>query len=151
MNSNEELRVESKKERPVDGEKESSKPIKFIDDDLYRRSYDASIVVLKNVIPFLKDDDMMRYKLANSVQVISSLVAADVADRPAKCSRVFALAEASRKCREVVVMLSYCKDLHGQFINGNLCEGIINTYRNIDDRIKALSEISIPKMKMIGC
>lgn len=99
--------------------------------ELVQQSYGASLSVLRAVVPFLARGSMAM-RLAHGVQTVPRLLAAALCGDVPKLRRTHAVAEASLLCREAVVMLSYCRDLHGRFVNGALCSELIERYRMID-------------------
>lgn len=107
----------------------------LLEDPLYHDSYSASISVLKNIVPFLADADGAATRLSKAVKGIPILVAQGSPEREQNLDRSCALSEAAAFCREAVVILSYCRDLHGRFISGALCTDLIETYRSIGDRL----------------
>lgn len=107
----------------------------LLSDELYQESYSASIAVLKNVVPFFADSEGAAAKLSKSVKAVPMLIAEGFHEGAPPIRRSNALSEAALCCREAVVMLSYCRDLHGRFINGALCADLIETYRSVGDRL----------------
>jgi len=124
---------------------------KDLNAELYHRSYGASITVLKRVVPYLGEDDETRMRLSKSVKSISRLIASNLGCGFMTADRDGALSEVLRKCRGTEVMLSYCRDLHGRFINGSLCGELIETYRFVGDEIEKLIMNHKPLMEGLGC
>lgn len=108
------------------------------EDDLFHRSYRASLAVVRSVAPFLSRRDGAATRLTRNVTAIPRLVAAALHGHVPEARWSHALAEAGCCCREAVVMLSYCRDLHGRFVNGALCAELIEVYRAIDGEIAQL-------------
>lgn len=104
--------------------------------ELLEQSYNASLAVLRSVVPFLSGGDEMRNRLQRSVRSIPRLIAAGMSPDVAHNRKTYSISEAGIHCRETVVMLSYCKDLHGRFINGNLCAELIGIYQNVGDELQ---------------
>lgn len=108
--------------------------------DLYAKSYAASLTILKNVVPFIKNGDVLRGKLTHSAKEVPRLIAAGLHGSVPLLRKSHTLGEAALCCRESVVMLSFCRDLHGQFINGALCAELISTYQSIGDELGKIIE-----------
>lgn len=104
-------------------------------DELYRKSYKASLTILKNVVPFIKNGDDVGEKLSHSAREVPRLIATGLHECMTEIRRSHVLGEAALLCSESVVMLSFCRDLHGQFINGALCGELIDAYQTIGDEI----------------
>lgn len=110
---------------------------------LVQQSYDASLSVLRAVVPFLAGAGM-RGRLARGVQAVPRLLAAALCGDVPGPRRGHALSEASLHCREAVVMLSYCRDLYGRFVNGAICSDLIERYRMIDAELGHLLGAAAP-------
>lgn len=110
------------------------------DDPLYRGCYGASIAVLKNVIPFISsDDDDIGDQLGRSVKAVPRLLATALHANMPDDRKKRSMNEASLNCREAAVMLSFCRDLHGRFINASLCSELIDTYRRVANELEKMS------------
>jgi len=104
------------------------------DDDLVNTSYEASLAVMKKVMPFVSKDEAGR-QLERSVISIPGLIAAGNVPNIAADKREHALGEAVQFCRQAIVILSFCRDLYGRFVNGALCTELIKTYRMVSGEI----------------
>ena len=105
----------------------------MLDDELVNRSYGASLAVLMKVVPYLPEDDEVGAKLMHRAKAIPQLIASCGGDHVSLHHKQRALGEAVQFCREAIVQLSYCRDLHGRFINGALLAELMKTYRSVGD------------------
>jgi len=101
--------------------------------DMMNECYSASIDVIRRIIPYLANDDDIRDNLYRSVKSISCSLAALRSDIGVRNEDVELTI---KRCREVVVMLSYCKDLHGRFVNGNFCDRLMDTYSKVARKLE---------------
>ncbi len=102
-------------------------------EELVAMSYQASLRVLKNVVPFAETEDDTAATLARLVKSVPRNLAAGLAPHATASQGECSLSEAMRCCRELCVMLAYCRDLSGQFINGGFVAQLIETYRGIEE------------------
>ncbi len=111
----------------------------FCINEVMGNSYEASIMVLKFVVPFLADEDETKLRLMNMVKKIPCVIASypekNVRDPLDSELLVFA----AQMCRESAVILSYCRDLNSRFVNSNMCEQLIKTYKEIGCRLESYS------------
>ena len=120
-------------------------------EDIYQKGYDASLSILKNVIPYIDENDFIKQRLSGHVQGIACTLALLHTDVGETGLSEGVMSEVAAKCCEVIVMLNYCRDLRGQFINAVLCENLIRIYRSIHDRIWDLAKGGEVKMEGVGC
>ncbi|MFH0800520.1 MAG: hypothetical protein V2A66_10135 [Pseudomonadota bacterium] len=118
-----------------------------LDDPLYRQSYSASIAVHRNIAPYLSEGDDTGTKLGHSAREVPRLIAAGLHSGITSSCKAQALGEAALRCTEAIVMLSFCRDLHGRFINGPLCADLIETYRSVGDELSRLAAAAGPEGK----
>ena len=112
-------------------EEKEKKPIKnFRDLEVYNESYDASIEVIKNIVPKLpkeeKDDlcDQMR----RSSKAIPRLIAEGYAKRHQNKGFQKFLDDANGESNEMTVNLCHAKDLYSDHIDIELCEDLLDVY-----------------------
>lgn len=110
---------------------------------LYSRSYDASISVIKNIVPFINGDGACA-KLKTTVTAVPMLIAAGLMGSVSDERREQSLCEAALCCREAIVILSYCRDLHSRFVNRILCSDLISTYTRLGAELDLL--LRVPKV-----
>lgn len=105
-----------------------------VEKDLFHKSYSASLAVIRSVAPFLSRSNGSA-RLRKGATTVPRLIAAALLGIAPSERRVHALLEAGFLCREMLVILSFCRDLHSRFINSALCSELIETYRSIDAEI----------------
>ena len=98
---------------------------------IFQDTYNASLTVMRDVANHLPESerDAIEKPLLKAVKLIPILIASGMSqkqnnERPTK------LVQAAERCNEVIVALSYCRDLHPQKINSYLCKDLIDLYEN---------------------
>lgn len=119
-------------------------------DDLYRLSYDSSLRVLKNVIPYIAEDDETKARLARAVKDVPRIIASEFS---CKVEDVDSrnVVNAAKMCREIQVMLSFCRDLNGQFINGKMCAELMGAYGFVENGLMETVGVGSVSMEGLGC
>ncbi len=120
-------------------------------EDVFQKSYEASLSILRNVVPYIDEDDFIRQRLSDYVQSIACALALMETDSSVVGSNDNIAIDVVAKCCEVVVMLNYCRDLHSQFINAKLCDSLISTYRSIQSQTSKHPKVNKVIMEGIGC
>jgi hypothetical protein len=103
-------------------------------DELYRLSYDASLAVIKGVVPFISGDEDTRTRLFKAVREVPRIIAAEFVCDVEKMDAAN-IVRAAKMCREICVMLSYCREFDGQFVNGRMCSELIGSYGLIKNKL----------------
>ena len=112
----------------------------FYNIDVFRTTYEASLVVLKRVVPFIPDNESnLRDQLAQSVRDIPCTIASEVEGGLFKDGR-FIISMAPTYIGEVMVLLGYCRDLHQRHINKALCEELLAMYERARQEIRGPGE-----------
>lgn len=112
-------------------ETEAKKPIRsFRDLEVYRKTYDAAIVVMTKIIPKLPDSEKydLKDQLARACKAIPRLIAEGYAKRHQKAGFQKYIDDAMAECNEMVVSLSQCRDIYDRHVEIKLCEELILTY-----------------------
>ncbi|MBT3181654.1 MAG: hypothetical protein HN337_03990 [Deltaproteobacteria bacterium] len=121
-------------------------------EDMSKRGYEASLSVIKSIVPYIDGNELMGRKLSDYVQDIACALAQKQISSRVTVLNESVMAEVAAKCCEVIVMLSYCRDLHGQFINAHLCEKLIETYRSIQkEMLVHHGDAHHLRMEGVGC
>lgn len=106
------------------------KIVSFRDLEVYQRTYKASVIVMKEIIPKLPDVERydLKDQLSRSCKAIPRLIAEGYAKRHQKAGFQKYLDDAMAECNETIVSLSQCNDFYSKFISTSLCEGLIKEY-----------------------
>lgn len=107
----------------------------FGPDNLLKKSYQISLAVMKDVVPFIGHGDDTRKRLSRSAKIVPRLIAAGIGNSLEPARQQHTLSEAALHCREAVVMLSFCRDLHARYVNSKLCADLINAYVEIANEL----------------
>jgi four helix bundle protein len=102
----------------------------FKDLEVYNRTYDAAIEVMKCIVPNLPKGEKydLKDQLSRSCKAIPRLIAEGYAKRHQKSGFQKYLDDAMAECNETIVSLSQCRDIYSKFIDNTLCNELINTY-----------------------
>ena len=120
---------------------ENKKPIKsFRDLEVYRNTYDASIIVMREIVPKLPDSEKydLKDQISRSCKAIPRLIAEGYAKRHQKAGFQKYLDDAMGECNETIVGLEHCKDIYN--VDENLCNELIAIYDKSGRQIFRLSE-----------
>lgn len=114
----------------------------YKDLDVYTRSYDCSLLVIKQIIPKLPKNE--KFDLANqllrSSKAIPRLIAEGFAKKHQRAGFQKYLTDAMAESNETQVGLCQCKDLYSDLINLGLCEKLINEYETISKQLFRLNQ-----------
>jgi four helix bundle protein len=110
--------------------KEKKKIRSFADLEVYQRTYDASIEVMKSVIPLIPDTEKydLKDQLSRSSKAIPRLIAEGYARRHQNKGFQKYLDDAMGECNETIVSLSHCRDVYDSYVDIALCNNLIETY-----------------------
>lgn len=106
-----------------------SKPIKsFKDLDVYQNSYQAMLIVMKEVIPKLPSTEKfdLNSQLKRACKAIPRLIAEGYAKRHQKAGFQKYLADAMGECNEMIVSLEQSRDIYN--IDKDLIEDLVDRY-----------------------
>lgn len=114
----------------------------YKDLDVYKRSYDCSILVIKQIIPKLPNQE--KYDLINqlsrSTKAVPRLIAEGFAKKHQKAGYQKYITDAMAESNETQVGLCQCRDLYSDLININLCHKLIEEYEIISKQLYRLKE-----------
>ncbi len=103
----------------------------FRDLEVYRNSYAAMLVVMKEVVPKLPDSEKydLKDQLSRACKAVPRLIAEGYAKRHQKAGFQKYIDDAMGECNEMVVSLSQCRDIYPKFIvNVKRCDELIDMY-----------------------
>ena len=118
-------------------------PIKgFKDLRVYQNLYKAALIVLKEIIPKLPENE--RFNLKDQAGRACMAPVAIIAEGYAKNHQQKAwkkyLYDAIGECNEMITHLSFIKDLYSERIDSKLCESLIETYTVSAKQLYTLAE-----------
>ena len=118
------------------------KVVSFKDLVVYQNTYEASLEVMRNIVPHLPESERFDLKdqLSRSCKAIPRLIAEGYGKRHQKMGFQKYLADALGECNEIEVSLNHAKDLYGGKVNVKLCEDLIHLYEVSGKQIYKLAE-----------
>lgn len=123
-------------------ENSEKKPIKsFRDLEVFQNSYNASLIVMKSIVPKLPSIEKydLKVQLSRSCKAIPRLIAEGYAKRhQLKGFRKY-LDDSMAESNEMIVSLSHCRDLYSNFIDVKICNELIDIYDKTGRQIYKLS------------
>lgn len=120
---------------------ENKKPIRsFRDLDVYQSSYQASILVAKQILPNLPEHEKydLRDQLSRSTKAVPRLIAEGFAKKHQKLGFQKYLDDAMTEANETQVSLEHVKDIYQ--IEIKLCEDLVVKYEIIAKQLFNLAE-----------
>lgn len=121
--------------------KVKDKPIKsFRDLNVYRNTYNAMLIVHKEILPKLPAHEKydLKDQLSRSTKAIPQLIAEGYGKRHQKAGFQKYLDDCMGECNESVVSLEQCRDLYG--IKGRYMEEVLAIYEVSSRQIYRLRE-----------
>ena len=102
----------------------------FCDLEVYQGTHQGCIEVVTKIIPKIPDVERndQKSQLRRSVKAIPRLIAEGYAKRHQRHGFQKYLDDAMGECDETIVGVQQCRDLYGEFIDGQLCEQLIDLY-----------------------
>jgi len=121
---------------------ENKKIVTYNDLDVYQRSYRASILVMKEVLPKLPDTEKfdLRDQLSRSCKAIPRLIAEGFAKKHQRAGFQKYLDDSMAEANETQVGLCQCADIYPKHIDVQLCQNLIKEYEIIAKQLYRLSE-----------
>jgi len=121
---------------------EKQKIVNFSDLEVYKRSYDASISVIKFIVPKLPDTEKydLKDQLSRSSKAIPRLIAEGFAKKFQKKGFQKYLFDAMGESNETQVSLSQSKDLYNSDVDEQKCIDLIKEYEIIGKQLFRLKE-----------
>lgn len=102
----------------------------FKDLEVYRNSYAAMLIVMKEIIPKLPDSEKydLKDQLSRACKAIPRLIAEGYAKRHQKAGFQKYIDDAMSECNEMIVSLSQCKDIYSDYMATKGCDALIDIY-----------------------
>lgn len=114
----------------------------FKDLDVYNNLYQTSLIVLKEIVPKLPEEE--KYNLKDQIKRCCMSPCALISEGYAKKNQKLAwkkyLQDAIGECNEMITHLSYVKDLYSNCIDPNLCQKLIEAYDIAGKQLYRLAE-----------
>jgi len=119
----------------------NKKPIiSFRDLEIYRNSYQYSIIIMNKIIIKLSLSEKydLKDQLSRSCKAIPRLIAEGYAKRHQKFGFQKYLDDALAESNETIVSLEQSKDIYGTYIDKNLCNWLVSNYDILSKQIFTL-------------
>lgn len=102
----------------------------FRDLEVYQNSYNAMLIVMKEIVPKLPEIEKydLKEQLSRACKAIPRLIAEGYAKRHQKSGFQKYIDDAMAECNEMVVSLSQCRDIYPTYINIKQCDELIDIY-----------------------
>ena len=114
----------------------------YKDLDVYQRSYDACLSVMKNIVPKLPLEEKydLKDQLTRSSKAVPRLIAEGFAKKHQRSGFQKYLDDAMAESNETQVGLCQCRDIYYKNIDLKICEHLINEYDIISKQLFKLRE-----------
>lgn len=119
-----------------------NKIITYNDLDVYQRSYKASILVMKEILPKLPENEKFDLKdqLSRSCKAIPRLIAEGFAKKHQKAGFQKYIDDAMSENNETQVSLCQCRDIYPKHIDDKICSDLIKEYEIIGKQLFKLGQ-----------
>jgi len=121
---------------------EKKKITNYRDLDVYLRSYNASLSIMREVVPQLPESEKydLKDQLSRSSKAVPRLIAEGFAKQNQRAGFQKYLSDAMAEANETQVSLCQCKDIYPGHINAKLCEELITEYDIIGKQLYRLEQ-----------
>lgn len=109
-------------------EENKIKIVSFRDLEIYRNTYEAMLIVMREIVPKLPESEKydLKDQLSRSVKAIPRLIVEGYAKRHQKFGFQKYLDDAIAECNESIVSIEQCRDIYN--IDSELCNKLVKTY-----------------------
>lgn len=116
------------------------KIVSFRDLEVYRNTYEAMLLTMREIIPKLPDCEKydLRDQLSRSVKAIPRLIVEGYAKRHQKYGFQKYLDDAMAECNESIVSIEQCRDIYQ--ISPELCDRLVKIYDQSARQLFKLAE-----------
>jgi len=121
-------------------EEATNKSVKsFKDLDVYQGSYDAMLIIFKEILPLLPEKERfdLYSQLSRSSKAVPRLIAEGHAKKHQKAGFQKFIDDAHAESNEIIVSIEQCRDLYN--INDFLCNDLVDRYDKISRQLYNLS------------
>jgi four helix bundle protein len=110
---------------------------------VYNESYEASIKIIKQIIPKLPQEEKFDLcdQMRRASKAVPRLIAEGYAKRHQKAGFQKYLDDANAESNEMMVCLKHCADLYSEFVDVELCKQLIDTYDKCSRGIFKLASV----------
>lgn len=125
-------------------DKNEKKPIKSYNDlEVYQNSYNASMVVIKEIINTLPDCERedLRSQMRRSSKAVPRLIAEGFSKRHQEKGFQKYLDDAKGESNEMIVCLSQSRDLYPDNVDVTRCDELIDVYDKTARQLHRLSSV----------
>ena len=119
---------------------EKQKIKSYEDLDVYQRSYKACLDVMRNIVPYLPDNERydLKDQLSRSCKSIPRLIAEGFAKKHQRAGYQKYLTDGIGEANETQVSLAQSRDLYPERIKREIADGLINEYKIIGSQLYSL-------------
>jgi four helix bundle protein len=113
----------------------------FHDLEVYQNSYDASVKVMKKIVPKLPKSEKndLKSQISRSCKAVPRLIAEGYAKKHQEKGFQKYLDDSMAESNEMIVNLSHCKDVYPHLVNLELCDDLIKVYDKTSRQLYNLS------------
>ena len=121
---------------------DKKKIVSYRDLDVFQRSYQAGIKVMKEIIPKLPESEKydLKDQMSRSSKAVPRLIAEGYAKKHQKAGFQKYIDDAMSESNETQVGLCQSRDIYDKLINLKLCEELISEYDIIGRQLHRLRE-----------
>ena len=114
----------------------------FLDLDVYQRAYKATVIVHKDIIPRLPENEKydLKDQLSRASKAIPAIIAEGYARKHHRKDWQKYIDNAIGEANEMIVHLSLAKDLYPRLVDSKLCDELIETYNIIGNQLFRLGK-----------
>ena len=114
----------------------------FLDLDVYQRAYKATVIVHKDIIPRLPENEKydLKDQLSRASKAIPAIIAEGYARKHHRKDWQKYIDNAIGEANEMIVHLSLAKDLYPRLVDSKLCDELIETYNIIGKQLFRLGK-----------
>lgn len=119
-----------------------NKIVSFRDLDVYQRAYKCSLLVTKEIITKLPENEKydLKDQLSRSSKAVPRLIAEGYAKKHQKSGFQKYIDDAMAESNETQVGLCQCKDIYSKYLDEKFCEELIKEYDIIGKQLYRLEE-----------